>query len=84
MLSTQIPDKIRVLGEKAIVLSRYCEKYGILMIRNASHISLCDRYKYPPLANHIDHIQFDELVRMSEDEIEEYVVSCSLDSIAQA
>ena len=82
MLSTQIPDKIRVLGEKAVVLSKYCEQYGILMIRNATHISLCDGCKYPPLASHIDHLQFDKLIRMSEDEIEEYVVRCSLDLIA--
>ena len=84
MLSTQIPDKVRILGEKAVVLSRYCEKYGILMIRNATHISLCDGYRYPPLASHIAHLQFDALVGMSEDEIEEYVVRCCLDSMARA
>lgn len=82
MLSTQTADKIRVLGEKAAVLSRYCEKYGILMIRNVTHISICDRYKYPPMATHIAHLQFDALVRMDEEEIEEYVVRCSLDSMA--
>ncbi len=54
------------------------------MIRNATHISLCDGYKYPPLASHIDHLQFDKLITMSEGEIEEYVVRCSLDLMAKA
>jgi hypothetical protein len=84
MLSTQTPDKIRVLWENTAMLGRYCERYGILMIRNATHISLCDGYKYPPLASHIDHLQFDKLITMSEGEIEEYVVRCSLDLMAKA
>jgi len=84
MLSTQTLDKIRVLGEKAVVLGRYCEQYGILMIRNATHISICDKYRYPPLASHIAHLQFDKLIAMSEGEIEEYVVRCSLDLMVRA
>lgn len=64
------------------MLNGLCENYGLLMIRNATHISICDRHKYPPMLTHLAHIQFDALISMSEKLMEEEVVRSCLDSMA--
>jgi hypothetical protein len=75
-------EKVKILDEKIKELNRVCEKYGVMVMRSQTHISLCNGNKIPPMAYHLGHIQLDMLIRMSEEDMENCVIRCCLDAMS--